>query len=126
MTTNAERKHKCKVCSCAYTKTRPMQTVCSPPCALMLARKTTEKAQAKAAAVRMFCSNIGDYETGVDVYDALGESDEPIATVLDRFGALRWAMFEDWDDTLWWEQLELLALDIDAAWGHFEFKAPSI
>jgi len=50
MTTNAERQHKCKVCSCAYTKTRPMQTVCSPRCALMLARKTTEKAQAKAAA----------------------------------------------------------------------------
>ena len=50
MTTNAERQHKCKVCSCAYTKTRPMQTVCSPPCALVLARKTTEKAHAKAAA----------------------------------------------------------------------------
>jgi hypothetical protein len=50
MTTNTERKHKCKVCSCAYTKTRPMQTVCSPPCALVLARQTTEKAQAKAAA----------------------------------------------------------------------------
>ena len=50
MTTNAERQHKCKVCSCAYTKTRPMQTVCSPPCALVLARKTTEKAQAKAVA----------------------------------------------------------------------------
>jgi len=50
MITNAERQHKCKVCSCAYTKTRPLQTVCSPPCALVLARKTTEKAQAKAAA----------------------------------------------------------------------------
>lgn len=41
---------KCKVCQCAYTKTRPLQTVCSPPCALVLARKATEKAQAKAAA----------------------------------------------------------------------------
>ena len=50
MTTNAEHQHKCKVCSCAYTKTRPLQTVCSPSCALVLARKTTEKAQAKAAA----------------------------------------------------------------------------
>ena len=50
MTTTAERQYKCKVCSCAYTKTRPMQTVCSPTCALTLARKSTEKAQAKAAA----------------------------------------------------------------------------
>ena len=41
---------KCKVCQCAYTKTRQLQTVCSPPCALVLARKATEKAQAKAAA----------------------------------------------------------------------------
>lgn len=41
---------KCKVCQCAYTKTRPLQTVCSPPCALVLARKAAENAQAKAAA----------------------------------------------------------------------------
>lgn len=41
---------KCKVCQCAYTKTRPLQTVCSPPCALVLARKATEKAQAKEQA----------------------------------------------------------------------------
>jgi hypothetical protein len=41
---------KCKVCKCAYTKTRPLQTVCSPPCALTLARKATDKAQAKEQA----------------------------------------------------------------------------
>lgn len=41
---------KCKVCQCAYTKTRPLQTVCSPPCALVLARKATEKAHAKEQA----------------------------------------------------------------------------
>lgn len=41
---------KCKVCQCAYTKSRPMQTVCSPPCALVLARKATDKAQAKEQA----------------------------------------------------------------------------
>jgi hypothetical protein len=41
---------KCKVCQTSYTKTRPLQTVCSPPCALTLARKATEKAQAKEQA----------------------------------------------------------------------------
>ena len=41
---------KCKVCQTSYTKTRPLQTVCSPPCALTLARKATEKAQAKKQA----------------------------------------------------------------------------
>jgi hypothetical protein len=41
---------KCKVCQCAYTKTRPLQTVCSPPCALVLAKKATVKAQAKEQA----------------------------------------------------------------------------
>ena len=41
---------KCKVCQCAYIKTRPLQTVCSPPCALVLARNVTDKALAKAQA----------------------------------------------------------------------------
>jgi hypothetical protein len=30
-------------------------------------------------------------------------------------------MFDDWDPEMWWEQLELLALDIDGAFDHFEF-----
>jgi hypothetical protein len=41
---------KCKVCACPFTKTRPLQTVCSPTCALTLARNVTEKALAKAHA----------------------------------------------------------------------------
>lgn len=76
---------------------------------------------AKAAAVRMFCSRVGDYDIAVEIFDALGQSHGPVQTVLDTFGVDRWAMFEDWDDAMWWEQLELLALDIDSAWDHFEF-----
>ncbi len=76
---------------------------------------------AKAAAVRMFCSRVGDYDLAVEIFDALGQSHGPVQEVLDKFGVDRWAMFEDWDDTTWWEQLELLALDIDGAWDHFEF-----
>lgn len=43
MTTVSERKHKCKVCSCAYTKTRPLQKVCSPICALELSKNIQKK-----------------------------------------------------------------------------------
>ena len=76
---------------------------------------------AKAAAVRMFCTNVGDYDIAVEIFDALGASFGAVDEVLDKFGAIRWAMFEDWDDALWWEQLELLAIDIDSAFDHFEF-----
>ena len=76
---------------------------------------------AKAAAVRMFCTNVGDYDIAVEIFDALGASFGAVGEVLDKFGAIRWAMFEDWDDALWWEQLELLAIDIDSAFDHFEF-----
>ena len=81
---------------------------------------------AKAAAVRMFCSNIGDYDIAVEIFDALGASHGSVEEVLEEFGAIRWAMFDDWDDDLWWEQLELLALDIDSAFDHFEFPVKEI
>lgn len=81
---------------------------------------------AKAAAVRMFCSNVEDYDVAVEIFDALGESHGSVEKVLEKFGATRWAMFEDWDDALWWEQLELLALDIDSAFDHFEFPVKEI
>lgn len=41
---------KCKVCKCVYTKTRPLQAVCSPLCALEMARKVSDKAQAQEMA----------------------------------------------------------------------------
>ena len=81
---------------------------------------------AKAAAVRMFCSNIGDYDIAVEIYDALGASHTPIDAVLEKFGALRWAMFDYWDEAMWWEQLESLAHDIDGAFDHFEFPSKGI
>jgi len=42
--------HKCKVCGEAYTKQRPLQKVCSPVCAIKLAKVQVEKAQAKEQA----------------------------------------------------------------------------
>jgi hypothetical protein len=35
--------HKCKVCKDLYVKTRPLQVVCSPGCALVLAKGKVEK-----------------------------------------------------------------------------------
>lgn len=81
---------------------------------------------AKAAAVRMFCSNVGDYDIAVEIYDALGSTHGPVEEVLRKFGAMRWEMFEDWEPDMWWEQLELLALDIDGAFDHFEFPLKEI
>lgn len=81
---------------------------------------------AKAAAVRMFCSRVGDYESGVDIFNALGESHGPVQEVLDRFGVDRWIMLEEMDDAEWWESLEITALDIDAAFDHYEFPLKQI
>ncbi len=81
---------------------------------------------AKAAAVRQYCSRVGDYDIAVEIFDALGQSHGPVQEVLDKFGVDRWAMLDDWPADMWWEQLELLALDIDAAWDHFEFPAKQI
>lgn len=81
---------------------------------------------AKAAAVRMFCSRVGDYDLAVEIYDALGASHGPVQEVLDKFGVDRWVALEMLDDTSWWESLEITALDIDAAWDHFEFPLKEI
>jgi len=37
--------HKCKVCKALYVKTRPLQVVCSAPCALTLARENVKKSK---------------------------------------------------------------------------------
>jgi hypothetical protein len=35
--------HKCKACGTLYVKTRPLQSVCSIPCSLKIAREKTQK-----------------------------------------------------------------------------------
>lgn len=80
---------------------------------------------AKAAAVMHFVSDSGDTgltpEMAVAVFDELGSTHAPVQQVLDKYDMTRWAMFEDWDDATWWEQLELLAHTIDAMFDYFEF-----
>lgn len=81
---------------------------------------------AKAAAVRLFCSRVGDYETGVDIYNELASTHGPVDEVLEKFGVERWIMLEDMGSEEWWESLEITALDIDAAFDHYEFPAKQI
>lgn len=68
---------------------------------------------AKSVAVRHFCSNVNNDESAMQLFDALANSSGPITQVLDSFGVARWRMYDDWDDAMWWEQLEILACDID-------------
>lgn len=44
------KQHKCKVCKTEFVKTRPLQKVCTPACALTLAREVAAKKEAKAKA----------------------------------------------------------------------------
>lgn len=74
---------------------------------------------AKAAAVRMFCAQVFSYEIAVAIYDALGSSDGDVDAILHEFGAVRWDGLDHLAKEHWWEQLELLALDIDGATDHF-------
>ena len=80
---------------------------------------------AKAAAVMHFVSDSGDTpitpETAVELFNELGQTFGPVDDVLCKYDMTRWVMFEDWDDAIWWEQLEVLAHTIDAMFDHFEF-----
>jgi len=49
-----------------------------------------------------------------------------VEEVLEKYGAMRWGMFDDWEPDMWWENLELLAIDIDSAFDHFEFPPKQI
>jgi GTP1/Obg family GTP-binding protein len=80
---------------------------------------------AKAAAVMHFVSDSGDTgltpEMAVELFNELGQTFGPVDEVLCKYDVTRWVMFEDWDDAMWWEQLELLALSVDAMFDYFEF-----
>lgn len=80
---------------------------------------------AKAAAVMHFVSDSEDTgltpEMAVEVFDELGQSFGPVDEVLNKYNMTRWARFDGWDDSTWWEQLELLAHVIDAMFDYFEF-----
>ena len=45
--------HKCPICSDLFTKSRPLQKVCSPPCAIAHAKNLTDKKQARQEAAEL-------------------------------------------------------------------------
>jgi hypothetical protein len=86
---------------------------------------------AKAAAVMHYVLDFNETaltpELAVEIFDALGTSHGPVQDVLDKFDmTTEHFVHMDVDDGTWWESLELLALNIDAMFDHFEFPARQI
>lgn len=71
---------------------------------------------AKAAATLVFTSGVEGFEQAVQVYDALANSSETVADTLDEFpGVCRWSEVDHMTDDSWWEEVEMLARNIDKA-----------
>lgn len=80
---------------------------------------------AKAAAVKHYVSDNEDMgltpEMAVELFDELGQTFGPVNDVLNKYGTMRWGMYDSMSDAEWWEGLELLAHLIDAMFDYFEF-----
>ena len=81
----------------------------------------TPSKAAKAAAIMALASLVKDFDQAVRIYDDLKDSDDPVDDVLERHRCMRWsAVSDDLDDASWWEEVEMLAVGIDAAREHFK------
>jgi hypothetical protein len=75
---------------------------------------------AKAAAIMVFTSGVEDYDMAVRVFDALAADVGTVMDTLDKFpGTCRWSRVDALDDGDWWEEVEMLAINIDEARAHF-------
>lgn len=74
---------------------------------------------AKAAAVLVFTSGVDGYDSAVRLYDELGSTFDPVDDVLGRHGAVRWSPLQNFEDSDWWEEVEMLAVNITATRQHF-------
>lgn len=85
---------------------------------------------AKAAAVMNFVSDSGDTgltpERAVALFDELGSTFGPVDDVLEKYDCTRWGVYEDWAGEDFWENIEVLAVTIDAMIDHFEFPPKQI
>ena len=76
---------------------------------------------AKAAAVLVFTSGVPDYDTALALYDALEAGGLSADAVLDKFpGVCRWENVEQMAHEDWWDEIEMLAHNIDSCRTHFE------
>lgn len=85
---------------------------------------------AKAAAVMQFVSDSGDDgltpERAVELFNELGSTFGPVDDVLEKYDCTRWGVYEDWPGEDYWESIEVLAINIDAMFDHFEFPPKAL
>lgn len=75
---------------------------------------------AKAASVLHHTWGVDGYEQAVLIYDQLAaHPDIYVDEFLEELEAGRWAELDALSDAEWWENVEALALSIDAARLHF-------
>lgn len=83
---------------------------------------STLSKSAKAAAIMAFTRGLADHGQAAALYDAMAQSDDPLDAVLeDRYpGVCRWCDQATLDEHSWWEAVENLACNIEAARKHFQ------
>ncbi len=78
---------------------------------------------AKAASILHHTWGIGSYSQALIVYEAIANNtDLNVSDFLTEIEAGRWAELDALSDDEWWENVEALALSIDAARDYFETK----
>ena len=76
---------------------------------------------AKAAAIFVFTSGVEDVDTALKLYNQLEEDNTPVKNTLDKFsGVTRWSVVSELSDGSWWEEIQMLAQNIDNFRKHFK------
>ena len=77
---------------------------------------------AKAASVLHHTWGVPDFATAVQLYEKLSDTHTPVAEVLAEYNAGVWDAVAQLSDSDWWENVECLALAIDAAQKYYAIK----
>ena len=77
---------------------------------------------AKAASIMHHTWGVPDFTTAVAIYDDLYSSHGPLVDVLDKYNVGVWDALDQLSESQWWENVECLALSIDAAYFYFNLK----
>ena len=76
---------------------------------------------AKTAAILVFTSGVEDAATALKLYNQLEEDNTPVKNTLDKFsGVTRWSVVSDLSDGSWWDEIQMLAQNIDNFRKHFK------
>ena len=70
---------------------------------------------AKAASILHHTWGVADFETAAKIYDELADTHGSIVDVLEKYNAGVWEALDQLPEGDWWENVECLALSIDAA-----------